>query len=221
MSAQITIAKKSDGLLIHINDVDINTKKNQIFSCVECNSKLTTVKTDARKKDWHFRHIEDADLSKCRSTALHDYAVQILCEHNELCVSKTRRIKYTDAKKEVSIGKFRSDVMVIYNGINVHIEVFVTHDLAKDKIEFYTSSKIHCIKIDLSDKALLIASKEKIVEEVLNQHRNNTIIYWEDLKGEIVEKSIEEKLFGIGVVGLIIFGLYKIVTTKPKNRRRS
>lgn len=149
MSATIAIARDIlTGKIIHIDNVDktLNTE----FECCECRKKLSPVKTEARAKDWHFRHLQTADIAKCRSRALHDFAVQVVMENTSIIISRKLQIVYSEARKEVTFLGKRSDVTVKYENEDVHIEVFVTHDLEQEKIDIYRANKVKCVRIDLS-----------------------------------------------------------------------
>ncbi len=176
-----TIAKAKDiltGRIFHIDNVDKTIKAE--FECCECKQKLSPVKTEVRGKDWHFRHLQTTDIAKCRSTALHDFAVQILMENAAISISKKLQIAYSDPRKEITVFGKRSDVTVKYENEDVHFEVFVTHDLDNEKIGIYKDNKVKCVRIDLSEPVLLTASPEKIKEAVLNQYKNKTVVYWQD-----------------------------------------
>lgn len=191
MSATITIARDiSTARIFHIDNVDKTIKTE--FECCECKQKLSPVKTEARGKDWHFRHLQSTDIVKCRSTALHDFAVQILMDNTGITISKKLQIVYSEPRKEVTVLSKRSDVTVKYENEDVHFEVFVTHDLDQEKIEIYNANKVKCVRIDLSEPELLTASPEKIKEAVLNQYKNKTIVYWQP---EIVNQNETSKPF--------------------------
>ena len=179
MSATITIAKEIiTGRIFHIDTVA--KTKGEEFECCECKQKLSPVKTEARGKDWHFRHLQTTDILKCRSTALHDFAVQVLMENTRIAVSKKLIISFAEPRKEIIVFGKRSDVTVNYENAEVHFEVFVTHDLEQEKIDIFKANKVKCVRIDLSANELLTASPEKIKDAVLNEYRNKTIIYWQD-----------------------------------------
>ncbi len=179
MSATITIARDiSTGRIFHIDDVDKNNGAS--FECCECRQKLSPVKTEARGKDWHFRHLQTADITKCRSTALHDFAVQVIMDNTVISISKKLQIAYTNPRKEVTVFSKRSDVTVYHDNEDVHFEVFVTNDLSQDKHTIYKTNKVKCVRIDLSEPSLLTASPEKIKETVINQYKNKTVVYWQD-----------------------------------------
>lgn len=179
MSATIAIAKETTSdRVFHINDVDKTIEAE--FKCCDCKQKLSPVKTEARKKDWHFRHQQTADITQCRSTALHDFAVQVIMDNVGITISKKLQIPYSEPRKEVIVFGKRSDVTVKYKNEDVHFEVFVTHDLDKEKVNVYKTNKVKCVRIDLSEPQLLNASPQIIKEAVLNQYKNKTVVYWQD-----------------------------------------
>ncbi len=179
MSATIAIARDIlTGRIFHIDNVDKTIKAE--FECCECKQKLSPVKTEARGKDWHFRHLQTTDIAKCRSTALHDFAVQVVMDNTGITILKKLQIVYSEPRKEVTFLGKRSDVTVKYENEDVHFEIFVTHDLDNEKIDIYKANKVKCVRIDLSEPVLLTASPEKIKEAVLNQYKNKTIVYWQD-----------------------------------------
>jgi hypothetical protein len=178
MSATIILAKDSSGHIIHIEDVV--RSKSETFFCAGCGMSIIAVKSDARKKDWHFRHPSSSDIAKCRNRALHDLAVQILTENSRIKISKNLQIEYCNPRKEVTFLKRRSDVTVDWCGVDVHFEVFVTHDSEPEKLSDYRDHKIKAILIDLSDRNLRSASVEAIKEKILNHTSNKRIIYWEE-----------------------------------------
>lgn len=179
MSAKITlgIIEGSENL-VHINDV--NKSLDNVFFCPGCRMILIPVKSDARKKDWHFRHYKESKCTGERDIALHNYAIQILLTHDTVTLPKIGTISYSNPRKEVTIFEKRSDVAVMYDDVEVHFEIFVTHDLDTSKIGMYKSNKVRCIKVDLSARNLLVASPEVIKDAVLTQIKNKLLIYWHD-----------------------------------------
>lgn len=201
MSATITIAR--DVLIGRIfHTVNVHKTNGSSFECCECRQKLSPVKTEARGKDWHFRHLQNTDIAKCRSTALHDFAVQVLMENIGIAISKKLMITYDEPRTKVTVFGKRSDVTVNYENEAVHFEVFVTHDLDQQKIDIFKANKVKCLRIDLSTPELLTASPEKIKDAVLNQYSNKTIIYWQD---EVLKPYAEsESEFSLGHVLITI-----------------
>lgn len=181
MSATITLARQgSSDIIQHITRVD--KSQGLFYTCVGCGKEMIVVKSDARKRDWHFRHIIEENCTGGRDTALHEYAVQVLIESEAIRITKGLHISYTNPRKEVTVFGKRSDVTVTHENEDVHFEVFVTHDLDKGKIDIYKINKIKCVRIDLSNPDLLMTSPERIKELLLNQHANKSIIYWPELQ---------------------------------------
>ena len=208
MSATITIGKEIiSQYTFHINQVNKNDKKG--FLCNDCNQKLIPVKTEARKKDWHFRHPSGSDISKCRSTALHDYAVQLLMNNSSIMLSKSFQINYSNTRKEVYVNeKYRSDVTANYFDEEIHFEVYVTHDLDDEKRNYYKTSRTKCVRIDFLDPNLLSAQPQEIENKLLKDHYNKEIIYWEDTLS--VEKHEEKWKFKIEHLILAVIAFFGV-----------
>jgi hypothetical protein len=196
MSASISIAKeKVSERVVHIDEV--NKSDSKIYICCDCKQELVVVKSEARKKDWHFRHPLESGINKCRSTALHDFAVQVIFENNKIAIKKNLTIDYSDTKTEVWIDdNYRSDVTVKFENEDLHFEVFVTHDLTQEKIEAYRAKKIRCVKIDLSDKKFLSFSKEDLIQEIIERTTTKKVIFWDE-ENENIENENQNWLVGI------------------------
>lgn len=180
MSASISIAKeKIKGTITHIDEV--NKKEDNIYVCCECGNKLIPVKTEARGKDWHFRHPTSYNINVCRDRALHDYAVQLISNNTAIELPNLGVTSYNYVQKEAWITpSFRSDAMIKFeeNDQILHIEVFVTNDISPEKRKEYINNKIQCIRIDLSDKWLKTADKVVIRKSVLNTLTNKSWVYF-------------------------------------------
>ncbi len=225
MGATIILAKQeSTDRILHINDVE----KDRIgFSCVGCSKEMVVVKSEARRKDWHFRHKDVTCCNGSKDKALHDFAVQLLMANAEIAISKKLQITYNEPRKEVALFGKRSDVTVKFETEDIHFEVFVTHDLDKEKIDLYKTKKIKCIKIDLSNPELLTAQPENIVDAVLRQTKNKTVVYWEDEKLiETIQPASSDSGNGNGWLYLLFFFLgatyiYNLFTgSKRKNSKK-
>src|SRR5687768_11945476 len=107
MSATITLARMEDGKIIHINEFKKADKK--LYSCAGCSEKITGVKSELKKKDWHFRHVPSDDIDSCISKALHNLTVQLLMENESVIIGKNNRIQYSNPRKESSFFGRRSD----------------------------------------------------------------------------------------------------------------
>lgn len=176
MGATIKLAKESSTQCVkHINDVERSSNE---FICVGCGNEMIVVKSVARKRDWHFRHKTETDCNGARDKALHDFAVQILLESEKITIKKNLSINYSNPRKEVSVLGKRSDVTALYNERDIHFEVFVTHDLDKEKIALYQKNEILCVKLDLSELYDLPLPPNEIRNKVLNYFNNKTLVYW-------------------------------------------
>jgi hypothetical protein len=220
MSATTTLVKqKSTGRTVHINDVDVADRQD--FCCSGCGKDVVVVKSDARIRDWHFRHPPDEVCTGGRDTALHDYAVQILLESDSISLTKSLHIQYSEPRKEVYIYGKRSDVTVKFGGEDVHFEVVVTHDLDEEKIALYKTNKAKCVRIDLTETSLLSAIPETIQEVVLKDIRVKSLIYWND---EIQKEKLKEgfSLKDILVLGITLTAILVAVKKlfKPKRTTR-
>jgi hypothetical protein len=218
MSATTTLAKqKSTGRTVHINDVDVADRQD--FCCSGCGKDVVVVKSDARKRDWHFRHPPDEICNGGRDTALHNYAVQILLESDSISLAKTLHIQYTEPRKEVYISGKRSDVTVKFEGEDVHFEVVVTHDLDEEKTALYKTNKTKCVRIDLTEKSLLSALPETIKEVVFKDVKVKRLIYWND---EIENEKLTEgfSLKDILVLGITLTAILVAVKKLFKPKRK-
>ena len=205
MSATIILAKQeSTGRILHINDVLKEQRAG--FYCVGCGKEMIVIKSEARIKDWHFRHSEETLCTGSRDTALHDFAMQVIMENATISISKKLQIAYSNPRKEVTVFGKRSDVTVKYKNEDVHFEVFVTNDLAKEKIDIYKANKVKCVRIDLSEPELLTVSPEKIKEAVLSFHKNKTIIYWKCEPLTDAQQSFSLGKILLGIAALIGLG---------------
>ena len=53
-------------------------------------------------------------------------------------------------------------------------------DRLDSAIELYKANKVKSVRIDLSEPAMLLASPEKIIDAVLKEYKNKTVVYWQD-----------------------------------------
>ena len=203
MNASTIIGKSvKTGKYIHINDV--NKKDNDTFIC-NCGGELIPVKGEAHKKEYHFRHPSDSNITACRNKALHNYAVQVINENTKITITEKLKIEYFVVGTEVWLNDlYRSDITVKYQNEDVHFEVFVTHDLGEAKTTFYQDSKIKSVRIDLSNPDLLTASQETIKDKILNQYRNKVLIYWESKDIELSKEPVYSQQKGNSLVYVII-----------------
>lgn len=220
MSAKIRFAVEDlSGDVMHIDEV--NKDHMQSFRCRSCGYEMTAVKSTARRKDWHFRHVVMRDCCGAPDRALHDYAVQVLLAETSLMIAENRQIAYAHACKECPFADYRSDVRVVHQGEHVHLEIVVTHDLGHEKIKQYRGQKIKCIRIDLTDAVLRTADPAIIRQAIVGSHTNKTIIYWDASEAVPASESLIQRLGVIVVVIAAISMLIKyLITRRQKTKRR-
>jgi len=86
MSASITLAKlQATTIIQHINDAEKG--KGFLYRCIGCNKEMIVVKSAARKRDLHFRHTIESNYTGGPDTALHDYAVQVIMNNDDVTIS--------------------------------------------------------------------------------------------------------------------------------------
>ena len=210
----------SNGRTLHIDDVQ---KENNLkYICAECESELVPVKSEARKKDWHFRHSKESNLIVCKQRGLHDFAQQVLLDSNEIQISNSLRIKYSNPKKEAIIWeRRRSDVAVDYEESILHFEVYVTNNLSLEKINYYNEKLIKCVKIDLSDEKYLTMSRESITDTILNSTPNKIRYGWvSQIKSEPVKDSFLKK-YVFGIVMITILFIISFILDRQTKRGRA
>lgn len=214
MSANISIAKSvKSGKYVHINDVE---KRQDDFVCT-CGSNLIPIKSEERKKDWHFRHNINTEIASCRSSALHNYCVQLINDNSEITIDKDLKIFYSVQGTEIWIDNlYRSDITINDNGKLIHIEVYVTHDLSTEKAAFYKSNKIHSLKVDMSSPELLTASPDVIKDHVLNQYHNKELIYWETSNESQSSNSKDNNILLLVFLAIVSFFGIRMLFNKKK-----
>lgn len=197
MSAKFPIAKYKNGekyirLVIDDYKKEIFYGDDNKFVCCDCPSLMTPVKSKLRKKDWHFRHKSPQAIT-CRSTAIHDYAVEVLNKNTKVILSRDKTIEYSvvGLEQRISDSSYKSDISVEVLNEILHFEVYVTHDLGEEKRNYYEEKKIKCVRINLSDEEWLSASFENIKDEVLNHYKRKELIGWDN---EVVLKKDDDGL---------------------------
>jgi hypothetical protein len=221
MSAIFTIGKSSEtSLPVHVRNAKNGLNSNCV--CYECTEKLEAVQGS---RDWYFRHYNKSNCPGSNETALHEFAKQVLFENSSIATHK-KQIIYSETKKETIIGVFRSDVSAKYQDQVLHFEIVVNHDLTLLKTEYYRTNKINCIKIDLSDTALLKSGPEEIKKEVLENKINKHFIQWnEDKVNADVSTSSDNNSWLVAISiflgSLFLFrkSLFSSSNKRRKNRR--
>lgn len=203
-----------DGQIISVEDLNPNSEvglKCNCF-CPSCGEPLNA-KIRGKKREKHFAHKSGADCGKAYESALHILAKQVIDEGVEIslppiestygnrgffvvdgiirfpaCYSMTKPIipDKGETVVEKDMGAFRPDVSIKHNGIELFIEIQVTHPVDDEKKRRIQEKKISCIEIDFSyykDKIL----KESDIRDAFVGKDNNVEIRW------IYNKKIKEQ----------------------------
>lgn len=203
--------------------VFIDNSDRKFYKCRGCEKQLIPVKGEARKKEWHFRHLVDSDCKGGQETFVHQYAKQVIVDRLQMTIPKYGKINYTEAIAEKELVSIKPDVTAIYNGQKIYFEIAVTHFVEPEKKSFFINGQHKSIEIDLSDLPL-IASPTEIENAVLNEIENKRIIFWEASLTN-VNKPYSDKqrwwLHPMAIVGYFVVGIFllcKIVKRSTKKK---
>lgn len=158
----ITYAIK-EGKPTHISEVDSGISCGCF--CPSCNSPLVAKK--GKIKIHHFAHFKQKDCEGAFESALHIGAKHEIQKHGYFMIPKgnlvfdsnKESIKVFDAMKipiekvhvERNLGHVRPDILIETEDKFLAIEIYVTHEVNKKKIEIYRNLGISAIEIDLSE----------------------------------------------------------------------
>jgi hypothetical protein len=204
--------------------VFIDNAERKFHKCSKCQQRLTPVKGEARKKEWHFRHQIDSDCTGGQETLIHKLAKQFICENFQILIPYETLI-YSQARQEKRFESIIPDVTVFANGHNVYFEVAVTNPVDTLKESFYKSGQHKSVEIDLTGIPYDIRPKD-LKEMVLYQADNKRKIFWEPISETIYQvKQDKESLWKhpVVILGYIVVGLfllykgYKWVTKKNRS----
>jgi hypothetical protein len=164
-----------NGKLVHIDNV-VNGKKSECF-CPSCNEPLIAYNNPKNKKAHHFQHVNLKECKHYYETMIHYLAKEIINELGELTVPK-HIFKLSDyarsyceyewdrfnPKEEITSFKIKFDKILVekydngikpdliceVNGIQIHIEIAVTHFIDEKKEEKIIKNNAISLEIDLS-----------------------------------------------------------------------
>lgn len=145
--------------------VDIKTVSNGLAcncTCIACGCPLIA-KNEGKIRIPHFAHENGHDNPACSETAKHALAKQIIKEIGWFPFGD-RAYKADSIELEKTIGDIRLDVLAMYKGIPVAIEIFVNHAVDDEKINKVKIYNLTMVEIDLSKTEVM--SKEELVEEI-------------------------------------------------------
>jgi len=158
----VTYAFK-EGKTIHISEV--NSGISCGCFCLNCNSPLVAKK--GKIKIHHFAHFQSKDCEGAFESALHYGAKYEIQKHGYFMIPKgdlvfgsskqnitvfeVMKIPIENVYVEKNVGLVRPDVLIETEDKLLAIEIYVTHEIDKDKIRIYRNLGISAIEIDLSE----------------------------------------------------------------------
>ncbi len=154
--------------------VDIKTVPNGLAckcTCIACGQPLNA-RNEGKHNIPHFAHVSGFDNPACSETAKHAMAKQIIKEKGWFPFGY-RAYKADSIELEKTIGDIRPDVLAVYKGIPVAIEIFVNHAVDDEKLKKVKSYNLTMVEINLSKT--LVTSKEDLLREVFNPDNWNLL----------------------------------------------
>lgn len=158
-----------NGRSVHINDVGRGLACG--CSCPNCGAQL--VARHGQVRQWCFAHYrsDECDVVVASETALHLAAKEVLLEGGEFAVPEARvRVTMSDrwgfkhqledssdamqgqlfdVRSEVDFGDLRPDVVAVFQGHTLFIEIAVTHVVDHSKKGKLRQLGIPCVELDL------------------------------------------------------------------------
>ena len=168
----LTYALK-DGKVVHISEVESGLRCGCV--CPSCGEKLVAKK--GSQMAHHFAHYSGHTCEFGLETSLHFAAKEIIsrskkfvvpavylsfpnsCKEKQL-LFPAREIFVDKVKLEQSYGNIVPDIVLVSNGRELFVEIFVTHKIDEVKLEKLKQANISTIEIDLSKQKASITSEE-------------------------------------------------------------
>ena len=179
-----------DEEIVYIQDKNVLEKeKYKNCFCYECGSPL--IARLGEKNIWHFAH-KNSD-KKCSATTeswLHKYAKQIIMQNKYITIPGLWASQYIDSNNfsdfiykskmfepykskynivalEKNYKEFKPDAIIqLENGIEIAIEIRVTHKVDKNKKEKVKKSNLDMIEICLDPEDLIIYDVQNPLDEI-------------------------------------------------------
>lgn len=183
---KLTYGLDINGRLIHVNDVVKG--KDCLCTCPECGAQLIAKKGE--KNQHHFAHVNGADCTGARMSALHKLAQQIIHDEKKIRTPKYQGDYTNKDEEDVVFSEVRLEMQYNKDGVNrrpdcvgiigdkqLWIEVKVTHGIDSAKLANIKANRISCIEIDLS--SLLNKDYTEIdIRDVLFTDMGNDMRKW-------------------------------------------
>lgn len=208
--------------LVNILDVPNGLACN--CTCPACNAQLIAKNNPNNKVRAHFQHYKSEECEHAVETSLHLLAKEIFSELDHYLLPSYYKSFYQKDEKyrgwgpivdrieevvkpqkfciqkclvEKQVGRFRPDLILVSGNRQIHVEIYVTHEVEQEKIDFLKRNKIDAFEVYLKNTDRSI-SKETLKELLLNdpdiQWINNELANQKIHEIELeVNKEIEEE----------------------------
>ena len=171
-----------DGLLVSVNDVERGLQKNVV--CPSCQIPLVARK--GRRKIHHFAHHNGADCPTGLQTVLHMRAKDIIAEAKSIFVPehsiiiparqsafniiKSQKVMLSEVWLEKRLDRIIPDVLARTSGIELLIEIRVSHAVEESKLDLIKSMNLRAIEVNLSDFHAKGYNDDILRERLIEQH---------------------------------------------------
>lgn len=162
-----------DGKVVHISEVESGLVCGCV--CPACGEKLVAKK--GARVAHHFAHYSGYTCEYGLETSLHLVAKEIISQAKKFVIPAVyltfpnsgkemqllfppREIFVDEVKLEQRYGNIVPDIVLVSNGRELFIEIFVTHKIDEVKLEKLKQANISTIEIDLSKQEASLTSEE-------------------------------------------------------------
>ena len=164
--------REHDRTPVHVSEVPRGLDCGCI--CSRCGKPLIAKKGDEREH--HFAHRELGDCKYQGETELHARAKQILAAKREI-TTRDGVLRFQDARIEERVGRYKVDVYLVSEELNLAVEIFVSHRIDSHKHRYFVDSRTHSMEIDLTGAPIGI-SPEDLADLVTNRPDLQREIYF-------------------------------------------
>ncbi|SNT24508.1 hypothetical protein SAMN05421640_2918 [Ekhidna lutea] len=183
-----------DGQQKLVNILDVPNGLACNCTCPACNAQLIAKNNPKNKVRAHFQHYKSLECEHAVETSVHLLAKEVFSELDHYVlppiyhrfyekdekyrgwgpiidrfdeIVKPQKIRIKKCLIEQQVGRFRPDLILICDDRQVHIEIYVTHEVEQAKIDFLKQNEIDAIEIYLKNTDRSI-TKESLKELLLN-----------------------------------------------------
>ncbi len=220
--------------LVHVSAVESGLKCE--CRCPACDHPLVARK--GKIKVPHFSHHKSPQCKYAFETAIHLAAKKVIEEAGYIILPKLEceiiygrkrllfketKVRFDQIYLEKRFHDIVPDIIIQKDGHQLCIEIFVTHEVDKEKRKKIETNKLSAIEIDLSktDRAIDFESlKASVVDSIHNKKwLFNSMRY--DLHKKILNHSIAKEPYSAGSLRLVLGCPIKVRIQEAKPRERA